>query len=139
MENFCNLPNDTLYGSFLGSIEITNGCNILSNLNLQLPLKISIISFLCSFSGLAIIAQVSSFVSSTNINYSRYIFFKLIQGTFSFIITFVLMRFLPITTYSSTLSINSHLSIFYFFIPILLILVITFILKITDKLFFHIS
>ncbi|MBE6070956.1 MAG: sporulation integral membrane protein YlbJ [Clostridium butyricum] len=139
IEVFCNIPLDTIYASFLGSIEITNGCSILSKLNLQLPLKISIISFLCSFSGLAIITQTSSFVSSTNINYSRYILLKLIQGIFSFIITFILMTFLPTTVYSSAIKINAQLNILYLFTPILLLLVLTCILKITNKLFLHTS
>ena len=139
IENILSLPFDAIYGSFLGSIEITNGCSILSKIDLQLPLKISIISFLCSFSGLAIIAQVSSFVSSTNIKYSRYIFIKFIQGIFSFIATFILMNLLPTTAYSSSIILHSHFSIFYMFTPLLLLLVLTIILKVTNNLFFHAS
>ena len=139
IENILNLPLDTIYGSFLGSIEITNGCSILSKLDLQLPLKISIISFLCSFSGLAIIAQVSSFVSSTNIQYSKYIFLKFIQGIFSFIVTFILMNLLPTTAYSSSIILYSDFNIFYMFIPLLLLIILTIILKITSTLFFHAS
>lgn len=139
IENTLNLPFDTIYGSFLGSIEITNGCSILSRLDLQLPLKISIISFLCSFSGLAVIAQVSSFVSSTDIKYSKYIFLKFIQGIFSFIVTFILMNLLPTTAYSSSIILHSHFNIFYMFIPILSLLLLTIILKITNNLFFHTS
>lgn len=139
IENILSLPFDAIYGSFLGSIEITNGCSILSKIDLQLPLKISIISFLCSFSGLAIIAQVSSFVSSTNIKYSRYIFIKFIQGIFSFIPTFILMNLLPTTAYSSSIILHSHFSIFYMFTPLLLLLVLTIILKVTNNLFFHAS
>lgn len=139
IENTLNLPFDTIYGSFLGSIEITNGCSILSRLDLQLPLKISIISFLCSFSGLAVITQVSSFVSSTNIKYSKYIFLKFIQGIFSFIVTFILMNLLPTTAYSSSIILHSHFYIVYMFIPLLLLLLLTIILKIANNLFFHAS
>lgn len=139
IENTLNLPFDTIYGSFLGSIEITNGCSILSRLDLQLPLKISIISFLCSFSGLAVITQVSSFVSSTNIKYSKYIFLKFIQGIFSFIVTFILMNLLPTTAYSSSIILHSHFNIVYMFIPLLLLLLLTIILKIANNLFFHAS
>src|SRR5471030_1843503 len=72
LERFLNLTSGTLYCLFLGSIEMTNGCSIVSTLSLSLPAKLSIISFLCSFSGLAVIAQVSSFVSDTKIHYGKY-------------------------------------------------------------------
>lgn len=139
IERILHIPINTLYASFLGSIEITNGCNILSKLDLQLPIKISIISFLCSFSGLAIIAQVSSLVSSTNIKYSRYISLKFIQGVFSFIITFILMKLLPSTAYSSSIMLHSHFNIFYMLIPLLLLIAFTILFKIVNSLFFHTS
>lgn len=137
LENILHLNPGTLYGLFLGSIEITNGCNILSKLQLSLPIKLGIISFLCSFSGLAIIAQVSSFVSDTNINYNKYIFLKIVQGIISFIITYVLVKFLPTSIVTSTLGLNFKLHSYINLIPILILLVLTLILKIINKLFFH--
>lgn len=142
LENFFNLPSGTLYSLFLGSIEITNGCSIINTLNISLPLKLSIISFLCSFSGLAIIAQVSSFVSDTKIHYSKYIFFKLIQGIFSFIITYILLKVLPTSIYASNLRINYNLNSYAYFIPLIALIILTLLLiaiKRTMKLFFHVS
>lgn len=137
LENILHLNPETLYGLFLGSIEITNGCNILSKLQLSLPIKLGIISFLCSFSGLAIIAQVSSFVSDTNVNYNKYIFLKIVQGIISFIITYVLVKFLPTSIVTSTLGLNFKIHSYINLIPILILLVLTLILKIINKLFFH--
>lgn len=137
LEHIFNLSTGTLYGSFLGSIEITNGCNILSSLPISISLKMSIISFLCSFSGLAIIAQVSSFISHTNINFCRYIFFKIIQGIFSFIITYTLVCILPTSIYTSTINRLSSFSAYLYFIPILIVLILTFVFNIFNKLFFH--
>ena len=142
LETFFRLPVGTLYCLFLGSIEITNGCSIVSTLSLSLPFKLSIISFLCSFSGLAIIAQVSSFVSETKIRYSKYIFFKLIQGIFSFIITYILLKILPTSIYTSKLKINSFVSVYTYFYPIFVLISLTFLLIILNrayKLFFHAS
>ena len=142
LETFFSLPVGTLYCLFLGSIEMTNGCSIISTLSISLPLKLSIISFLCSFSGLAVIAQVSSFVSETKIRYSKYIFFKIIQGIFSFIITYILLKILPTSIYTSKLRINSFVSVYTYFYPILVLTLLTLLLIILNKackLFFHTS
>jgi len=142
LETFFRLPVGTLYCLFLGSIEITNGCSIVSTLSLSLPLKLSIISFLCSFSGLAVIAQVSSFVSETKIRYSKYIFFKIIQGIFSFIITYILLKILPTSIYTSKLRISSLARVYTYFYPILVLTLLTLLLIILNKaykLFFHTS
>ncbi|AGX42386.1 sporulation integral membrane protein YlbJ [Clostridium saccharobutylicum] len=137
LEQIFNLSPGILYGSFLGSIEITNGCNILSSIKISLCLKMSIISFLCSFSGLAIIAQVSSFVSHTKINFSKYIFLKVIQGIFSFVITYALIYILPTSIYTSTINSSSSLNVYLYFIPILILLVLTLLFHLFSKLFFH--
>jgi sporulation integral membrane protein YlbJ len=140
LEAFFTLPVGTLYSLFLGSIEMTNGCSIISTHSLSLPLKLSIISFLCSFSGLAVIAQVSSFVSETKINYGKYIIFKIIQGIFSFIITYALFKLLPTSIYTSNLRINSSTSIYIFLYPLIILVTLTvllFILNRFSRLFFH--
>ena len=128
LENFLNLTSGTLYCLFLGSIEMTNGCSIISTTSLPLSLKLSIISFLCSFSGLAVIAQVSSFVSDSGINYSKYVFFKIIQGIFSFIITYILLKILPTSIYTSKISTNSSISIYIYFYPIVVLVLLTLLL-----------
>lgn len=140
LEFFLTLPTGTLYSLFLGSIEMTNGCSIISTLSLPLSLKLSIISFLCSFSGLAVIAQFSSFVSETNINYSKYIFLKIIQGIFSFATTYVLFRLLPTSIYTSKIMSNSIPCVYTSLQPILIIITLTILLFMFNKastLFFH--
>jgi sporulation integral membrane protein YlbJ len=140
LESFFSLPIGTLYFLFLGSIEMTNGCSIISTLSLSLPLKLSIISFLCSFSGLAVIAQVSSFASETEINYSKYIFFKIIQGIFSFIITYILFILLPTSAYTSSIIINASTHMYVYLYPIIILTILTLLLIILNKfsqLFFH--
>lgn len=138
LESLFNTDSGVIYGIFLGSIEITNGCNIISNLSLSIPLKAGIISFLCSFSGLAIIAQVSSFVSETNIHYSRYIMLKFIQGIFSFIITYGLTKIIPTSIYTSSVA-TTLLNPCLFILPVIVLLVLTFTFSIINKLFLHTS
>ncbi|MFL0163521.1 MULTISPECIES: sporulation integral membrane protein YlbJ [Clostridium] len=140
LDNILKLPSQTLYSIFLGSIEMTNGCSIISPLEISIPLKLGIISFLTSFSGLAVIAQVSSFVSDTKINYSRYIFLKVIQGIVSFIITYGLCKVFPTSIYTSNLQTSHSSSLLVYIYPALTILLLTLLLSIfnrTLKLFFH--
>lgn len=140
LENISSLPNGTLYSLFLGSIEMTNGCNIISTLPLPLVIKLSIISFLCSFSGLAVIAQVSSFVSETKINYSKYIILKTLQGIFSAAVTYVLFKLLPTSIYTSKITALSYSCVYTYLHPILIIVSLTITLIILNKiykLFFH--
>jgi len=140
LETFFSLPLGTLYCLFLGSIEMTNGCSIISTLSLSLPLKLGIISFLCSFSGLAVIAQVSSFVSETKINYGKYIIFKIIQGIFGFVITYILFKLLPTSIYTSNIRINSSTGLYTYLYPLIILITLTILLTLFNKfskLFFH--
>ena len=125
LELLFNLPVNSLYGTFLGSIEFTNGCNLISQIpTLSIPLKLSIISFICSFSGLSIIGQISSFVGQYNISMRKYIFWKLIQGFLSFLITFSISYFFIDSIQASTyISYNYILfnKLYLFLISILLI------------------
>lgn len=114
-ETLINLPNDSLYNLFLGSIEFTNGCNLISVSNFSTNLKLSIISFILSFSSLSVIAQVNSIISKSNPNMKRYIFYKFIQGIISFIITFVFSNiFLDSIPTSNIIPITKH-NIFLFY------------------------
>ncbi|WP_459480670.1 sporulation integral membrane protein YlbJ [Clostridium saccharoperbutylacetonicum] len=134
LESLFSLPLGTLYCLFLGSIEMTNGCNLTASLPLSLNLKLGIISFLCSFSGLAVIAQVSSFVSETKINYYKYIFFKIVQGVISFFITYVLFKLIPSSIYVSKIKVSQYLNVYSYFYPILILIFLTIFLKIISKL-----
>lgn len=96
IEEFLNLPKYSIYGLFLGSVEFTNGCKLITTLPLTLPFKLAIISFICSFSSLSVIAQISSFVYKYNISIAKYSFIKLIQGIISFSITFIISSLITI-------------------------------------------
>lgn len=94
LENLFNISNNLLYSIFLGSIEFTNGCKLISLLDISINLKLSIISFILCFSGLSVFAQVSSIISKDNPNYKKYIFYKFIQGILGFIITYLFSKLL---------------------------------------------
>ena len=139
LECWLNLPKDSLYALFLGSIEITNGCSIIAASELTLPIKLSIISFLCSFSGLSIIAQVSSFTSKHNTPLYKYILLKFIQGVISFIITFTISNiFLGSIVTSTNLTNSISINPFMYLIPIIVMLSISLIGYLLKKLSVHI-
>ncbi len=90
---FLSLPLKLLLGSIpekielssgvmSGIVEMTRGIKILSNTSSTL--SICMISFLISFGGLSIIFQSMSFLSNTNIKFSKFILAKFFQAILSF-------------------------------------------------------
>ena len=109
VEKLLSLSPNSLYGIFLGSIEYTNGCKILTSISSSIIFKLSAISFICSFSGLSIIGQISSFTGKFNVSLKKYSFIKFIQGIIGFTITFIFSSILISTeTTSSSLYIHSY-------------------------------
>ncbi|SFC72838.1 sporulation integral membrane protein YlbJ [Clostridium uliginosum] len=139
IETLLNIKAGTLFSLFLGSIEMTNGCSLVSNLNISIPIKLGIISFLCSFSGLSGIAQISAFMNNFKISYSKYIFLKFVQGIFSFIITYLLVKIIPTSITTSTLGITSGTNAYIYFLPVFILIFLTLIFKMLYSLFFHSS
>lgn len=131
-----SLSKDSLSGIILGLIEVTNGCYLISKGDINYVLGLCFISFLCAFSGLAIIAQIHSFTHKyKEISIIKYVIRKAIQGIISFIITFVSLLFLNHKTLF-TFSNKTPLTIsFKSYIPILLLLFIYFSHYVSKKLF----
>nr|WP_207714606.1 sporulation integral membrane protein YlbJ [Clostridium tetanomorphum] len=84
------VPHGIIEGLTLGLIEMTNGCNIISSLNLGYGIKIIFIGFLLGFSGICIVLQCNSFMSKHNFSLIRYIKYKVFQGIISSIISYIL-------------------------------------------------
>ena len=139
IEAFLGVPKSSIYGLFLGSVEFTNGCKLITTLPLTLPFKLSIISFICSFSGLSVIAQISSFICKYDIYFMKYSFMKFIQGIFSFIITFIISsKFsLQYTTYTSSANVNNYNISVVISVTFLLLLSLNFLFLFIKRL--HIS
>ena len=141
VEKLLSLSPNSLYGIFLGSIEYTNGCKILTSISSSIIFKLSAISFICSFSGLSIIGQISSFTGKFNISLKKYSFIKFIQGIISFIITFIFSSIFISTETTSSIYIHSYYNtnklLFFTYALLLLPLIV----KLTNVLFkrLHIS
>ena len=127
LESLVNLPKGVLYNFILGSIEFTNGCKLISVSNLSIHLKLSLISFILSFSSLSVIGQVTSIISKSNPNMKKYIFYKFIQGLISFFITFISSNLLLKSYTVSTKPIEGFLNLnilYKLFFPIFIFLII---------------
>ncbi|WP_125153772.1 sporulation integral membrane protein YlbJ [Clostridium rectalis] len=125
------IPKASVEGTFLGLVEMTNGCNIISSSNISIDIKIIVISFLLSFSGLCIIWQCSSFINKHNFSLFRYIKFKFIQGLICSFISYILYKVLfnKITTTTISYSmISNNININILFLILWLVLLIPIIL-----------
>lgn len=76
----CHFPKDIIEGVTLGMIEMTNGCSLIASSSASITLKIILVSFLFTFSGLSIISQVYSFTYKLDISIKKYALRKIIQG-----------------------------------------------------------
>lgn len=128
LENILKLPSGTIYNLLLGSIEFTNGCKLISDINLSISLKLSIISFILCFSSLSVIAQVTSIVGKDNPNLKRYVLLKLLQGIIGFIITFISSNIIltSIPTFNTASNYSYESIIYKIFVPIIIFLIISF-------------
>ncbi len=75
-----------------GVFEMTTGCFTVSSLDITLETKLVIISFLCSFAGLAIHAQSHSLFSLCGLKLKGFFVTKLVHGLLSALITFILLK-----------------------------------------------
>lgn len=99
------IPSGKFYPFIYSFLEITGGINVISSLPEDIHLKLPVISFFLSFSGISVLCQVSTGVLSSGLSIKPYITGKLLQGIFSFFITKVLIiYFCPYREVSSIIS-----------------------------------
>lgn len=133
----------TFENLFLGLLEMTNGCNFISTLNIDIMYKVIIISFLLAFSGLSIISQTYSIIYKINLPLSLYIKRKFIQGFICSIITLILYKLNIFNISRSTFSLQifnyNGLNLTNIFTIELIVLIIPILIYKFIKLFNRIS
>lgn len=87
-----------------GSLEMSNGCNLVSSSSLSLSTILILISFMLSFSGLSIIGQVSTVLQGTNINIKKYVIYKVYHGILSAASCFIILKLKIFPLYIPTVS-----------------------------------
>lgn len=135
LENLIKLPSGIIYNLLLGSVEFTNGAKLISEINLAISLKLSIISFILCFSSLSVIAQVTSIVGKDNPNLKRYISLKFLQGIIGFIITFISSNIIlqTVPTFNTSYEYSNYSIINKIFIPIVFLLCTSLLISILYK------
>ncbi len=100
---------NSLMGKMLfGIIEITNGVTMISETDASLLVKLILISFLISFSGLSIFSQVYSFIYNKKLSFKKYFWAKILQGVISSCLISVLIILISITDFSSLMVSTLH-------------------------------
>lgn len=85
------LPNIPILKTIIsGILEITNGLNMLTNINLNLKLKEIIACMIISFGGLSINTQIKSILEDTNISYSYFFKGRIMQALISGFLIFLI-------------------------------------------------
>lgn len=108
------------------SLEISNGCKILSGLSWELESKLILSSFIIAFSGFSVIGQVSSIIAKTSINLKTYFLHKLSHGMVSAILCSLVLKAnifnIAVSSGESIISVNYIFAIIQFLLLLILLL-----------------
>jgi len=74
---------DIIFSLLIGALEITNGCSIISASMLPIEIKLIVINFLISFSGMSIIFQTIAVTTDLDFEVMNYIKSKFVFGIIS--------------------------------------------------------
>jgi len=81
-----------VYSLLVGSLEITNGCSIISSSPfVPMEVKLTVINFLISFSGMSVIFQTMAVINEFDFNIKSYIGYKFIHGIISSLICIAML------------------------------------------------
>ncbi len=99
-----------------GIVELTNGISTIANIMVKnISTNVVLVSFLLGFGGFSILLQVFSIISETDISILPYLLGKILHGSLSALLTYLLINSFPIfnldlaTTYSTTLTTNANI------------------------------
>lgn len=96
-----NIPSQLISSFFTGILEITNGINLISNINIKnISIKIIITSFLLGLGGLSVFLQVLSIVSKSDLSIKPYILGKILHAFISAFYTFIIINMFPIFNFN---------------------------------------
>lgn len=117
-----NISLDVIQAFISGLFEITIGCNNVSLLSgPSLIFKISLCTFIISFSGISILAQCCNFLSHTDVNIPIYIFSKFLHAVNSFLLCYILYPLfknnLDIQTFNNSFYYNIYVDKIFTEIP----------------------
>lgn len=93
---FLNIINTNILnkGIINGLVEMTSGINKISNINIDLRLKLSLITMFLSFGGLSIHMQIVAVLEKYKLNYKRFLFLRILSSIISVLILNIIIYFL---------------------------------------------
>ena len=78
--------SEIIHSISVGILEISNGCSVAASSGLPLDVKLIIINFLISFSGISVIFQTAAVANDFDFKISSFVFYRALQGLLSVII-----------------------------------------------------
>lgn len=103
-----NIQKNLVEGMFLGIIEMTNGCFLISEASASIYIKAILISFILGFSGFSVVSQVFSFTYKHNLSMKKYIARKAIQGLICSLTTVLLYKIIFLNNAVEALATNNR-------------------------------
>lgn len=82
---------DMIHALSVGILEISNGCSLAASSSLPLNVKLILINFIISFSGVSVLFQTIAVSDDYNFNISSYIFHKSIQALLAALICIIML------------------------------------------------
>lgn len=92
ISHILGISNSVVAGTLLGIVEMTNGCNIVSDSAENIYIKIFLVSFLFTFSGFSIISQVYSFTYKFKVSMKIYTLRKVLHGIICSFISIIMFK-----------------------------------------------
>lgn len=80
-----------------GIFEITGGCQEILNMGISFNLRLAMVSGIIAFSGFSVMLQVGGIIGKTDLSLRFYVLGKTIQAGVAFLLTWLFMRFFPIS------------------------------------------
>lgn len=75
-------------------LEVTRGAKFFASCGTALPLSISLCAFTLTFGGISVLMQSMALLNDLDLKFTPYVFIKLMQGIFAFIISYCLCIFI---------------------------------------------
>ena len=99
--SFFSVPKELAGALFTGILEITNGINMVCNINLKnISASVIITSFLLGIGGISVFLQVFSIVAKSDLSIKPYIIGKCLQGILASVYTFCFIKFFVIFNFN---------------------------------------
>jgi len=86
------IPNIYIKSFILSFLEITTSLNNISTISLPLNIKLLLTIFSLSTCGLCIETQIKSIITDTQLNYKKYIFYRLLHLCFFLFLSFIFLH-----------------------------------------------